>query len=315
MKTNIINMSGKESSQLLQKLSLTPGQIVRTQVIKIIAGSQVLLQFGSNILAAKTKVPLKTGERLRLVVESAHDGFIELKIVNDDDELNSNSMTSLKLGSKPQDKIEEVVRQLLKFSMPVNQETLMELKSLIKRYQLSDDMMQLIVWLKSVGVKVDSEKDVKALEDLQKFFKGELSSNEEKPFFEFLNQIENNILGGFNIFGWSLGRHYIYLLTLGSKSDGMLNDACKVVIKINSQSLGELWFKIELVSKKLNADIICSNDQYKMVLEKEVNLLCKALQTAGYQIKDIPIEVSNVKTILDLITNSNQKISNINLKI
>jgi len=314
MKTNIINISPKESSQLLHKLSLKPGQIVRTQVIRI-DGSQILLQFGSNILAAKTKVPLKTGERLRLVVESAHDGFIELKIVNDNDELNSNSMTSLKLGTTSQDKLEEVVRQLLKFSMPVNQETLMEINSLMKRHDLSDDMMQLIVWLKSIGVKVDSEKDVKVLEDLLMFFKGELSSNEETPFFEFLNQTENNILGAFNILGWPIGRHYIYLLTLGSKSDGTLKDGCKVVIKINSQSLGELWFKIELISKKLNADIICSNDQYKVILAKEVNLLCKALQTAGYQIKDIPIEVGNVKTVLDLIANSNPKIPHINIEI
>lgn len=312
MNVNSINISSKTLDQLQQKLSLSPGQIIKAQVVKL-EGNQVTLQFGNNLLRAQTKVELKPGDRLKLRVESSQNNLIELKIMNDNENIKPEDTILLRLGIKPQEQLEKLVQQFIKFNLPVSQEAIMEIYNLIKGNKFTEDMSQLAIWLKSVGVKVDSEKDAQALEALQSFFKGEMSGAEETRYFNFLNASENKIFGGYNIFGWPIGKNHIYVVTRGPKSERMQPENCQLFLKIDSQSFEELWFRIDLLNNKLNVDIICNSDQYKTTLEKEVSLLQNLLQSAGYQINELPIEVQKSKpTIFDLLPE--QEICNINVQ-
>jgi len=315
MKMNSINISGKISSQLQQKLSLAPGQVIKAQVISA-EGSQVMLQLGSSLLKAQTKVPLNPGDRLKLQVASAHNNFVELKIMNDNAGVKQEDTVFLRLGLKPQEELQTILQQLVKFNLPVSQAALMGIYSLIKEYNLTEDLSQLMVWLKSVGVKVDSEKDIQTLMVLRKFFKGELSGDEEVYFLNFLNESENNILGGYNIFGWPVSGNHVYLLTQGSKHEQLQAESCKLFLQVNSRSFEELWFKIGLVNNTLNVGIVCNCDEYKTILDREVNWLSQALQTAGYNLTDIPVDVSKGKTtVFDLIPDPGQEFPGINLEV
>ena len=119
MKINNINITSKISNQLQQKLSLKPGQIIKAQVIKS-AGNQVLLQLGNNLLKAQTKVLLNPGDRLTLQVESAQSNSIELKIVNDAARPKPEDAVLLKLGIRPQEEMNAILRQLVNFNLPNN---------------------------------------------------------------------------------------------------------------------------------------------------------------------------------------------------
>lgn len=315
MKLNNINVTSKISNQLQQKLSLTPGKIIKAQVIKS-ERNQVLLQLGSNLLKAQTKVPLNPGDRLKLQVESAMNNSIELKIVNDAARLKPEDAILLKLGIRPQEEMNNILRQLVKFNLPISQAAILELYSFIKGFKLTEDLTQLTVWLKTIGVKVESEKDFQALEVLQKYFQGELVDKEESRFSAFLNESENNIYGGYNIFGWPLAEHHIYLLTRGSKHERLQPEGCKLVLQINSRNFDELWVKIELSQQELKAGIICNNDKYQTVLAEEVGGLCQALVAAGYKINDIAVKVSDIKlTILDFINEQPPRLCDINYRV
>ncbi len=315
MKMNSINIISKIGNQLQQHLSLKPGQIIKAQVIKS-EGNQVLLQLGNNLLKAQTKVLLNPGDRLKLQVESAQSNSIELKIVNDAARPKPEDAVLLKLGIRPQEEMNAILRQLVNFNLPITRADILELYSLIKGFRFTEDLTKLMVWLKTVGVKAESNKDFEALQGLQKFIKGELSGDEETRFFSFLNESENNIYGGYNIMGWSVAGQHIYLLTRGSKRDPLQSEGCKLVLQLNSRSLEELWFKIELANNNMKTEIVCNSDKYQTILTREVTGLCQSLQGAGYKIDNIAVEVSDTKlTILDFIPQQPPRLFDINLKV
>jgi hypothetical protein len=313
MNVNSINISPKISSQQQPKLLLTPGQVISAQVIKS-EGSQLLLQYGSYLFKAKTDLALKPGERLKLSVESTNDNIINLKIIDETETKRPENTTLITTNQKPDQNMEAVARQLMKFNLPVSLEFITELNKFLKKNKLPADIGQLVVWLKSVGIEVDSEQDIKALQILQKFFQGELALDQEPKYFDLLNAAENQYAGGLNIYGWPLGNHHVYLIKEGSKSEPLLPDSCKLAIKVDSAALQELWFVIELTDNRMTANILCTEEKFRNILEREVGNLMTALKGAGYLVKDLTIKVDISKTtIFDLLPE--QEIRNVNLQV
>ncbi|MEA4924170.1 MAG: hypothetical protein VB084_02560 [Syntrophomonadaceae bacterium] len=315
MKTNSINITSKISPALQQKLSLKPGQIVKAQVVKF-EGKQVLLQLGSNILKAQAKVPLKTGDRLQLQVETVRDQAIELKIIKDSVRLKPEDTALTKLGLKPQDELYPVLRQLVKFNLPVSQAAVLELYHLMREYQANEELVRLAAWLKTIGVKAESANDFQALQELQKFLKHELPADQDKRFFNFLNDKESIIYGGYNIFGWPVAGQHIFLLTPGSKRERLQPENCRLLLQLNSRSFEELWVKIEMNRNTMKAGIICSQNKYKTILSGEVKALGEALRYAGYNIDAVEVEVNPGKlTIVDFIPQQTPNLFEVNYQI
>ncbi len=312
MNTNNISILSRITNELNRSLSLTTGQVIKAQVIKS-DGNYILLQYGSYLIKAKTDLKLKTGTRLNLVVESAENELFNLKIINNNEKIKSENTAILTPGLKPNQDLGTIAKQLIKFNMPISLEFITELNKYLKKKQLSADISQLVVWLKSVGIKVDSEEDTHALKDLQRFFQGLLSSDQER-FFKLLNETESQYMGGLNICGWPLGKHHIYLIKQGFKSEQLLSESYKLAIKVDSLALQELWFVIELANNRMTANILCANEEYRNILQKEVVNLWEALEGAGYLVNDLAIKVDKSKiTIFDLLPE--QEISNVNVQV
>jgi hypothetical protein len=296
------------------KLSFTPGQIINAQIIKS-EGNQIMLQYGSYLFKAQTDMALKPGEKLKLSVESVKDSLIHLKIIDGKESKQPASITALLIpGLKPDSNLETMARQLTKFNLPVNLEFLTELNKFLKKNKLSSDIGQLVVWLKSAGIEVNSEQDIKALQVLYKFFQGELTNEQEPRYFDLLNGTENQYAGGLNIYGWPLGNHHVYLIKEGPKNETLLADNCKIAIKANSSAFQELWFIIEFANYHLTANIFCAEEEFKKILEPEAINLTSALEGCDYQVKDVTVKVNQKKaTIFDLLPE--KEINNINIKI
>lgn len=314
MNINIKGISSSVSASPQMKLSLNPGQMINAQVIKS-EGSQIMLQYGSYLFKAQTDMALKPGEKLKLSVEYVKDNLIHLKIIDGKESKQPESITALLIpGLKPDPNMETIARQLTKFNLPVSVEILTELNKFIKKNKLSADIGQLLIWLKSAGIEVNSEHDLRALQVLYKFFQGELTKEQEPPYFDLLNGAENQFTGGINIFGWPLGNHHVYLIKEGPKNETLLADNCKIAIKANSSVFQELWFMIEFANDHLTANVFCADEEFKKILEPEATNLKSALEGSGYQVKDVMVKV-NLKnaTIFDLLPE--KEINNINIKI
>jgi len=314
MNINNINISSSVSAPPQLKLSLNPGQIINSQVIKS-EGSQIILQYGGYLFKAQTDLVLKPGERLKLSVESINDNIINLKIIGGTETNQAEKITAfLPPGQKNDSNMEAIARQLTKFNLPVSLELLTELNKFIRKNKLSIEIGQLMVWLKSAGIEVNSQQDIKALQVLYKFFRGELTNEQEPRYFDLLNTAENQFVGGLNVFGWPLGNHHVYLIKEGPKNEALLADNCKLAIKVNSSAFQELWFLVEFANHNLTANIFCTDEEFKKVLETEAINLKSALEGAGYQVKDVTVKVNiNKATIFDLLPE--KEINNINIEI
>ncbi len=314
MSINIINISTSNVLQLQQKLLLVPGQVLKGQVAEI-QGNQVVLQFGNDLLKAETRVKLRSGQKLKLLVESVNNGFISLKVLPGNETIRPEDLILLRMGIKPQENIEAVIREFLRFQMPLNPQDIMEIITFIKDNKLSEEILSLIVWLKSTGIKIKSGEDLNALKDLYRFFRGEFSGRDEARFFNFLNESENTSSEGYNIFGWPLGKHHIYLLTPGSKKERLQPETCQLFLRLKSRVLEELWVKLDSIQNNLNVDILCNNEKHRLIIDKEIISLQKTLQSAGYHVGKITVEVGRVNTIFDLLPGHGQGIATVNIKV
>lgn len=314
MKAVNVKISSQSLHKLQQQLSLREGQVIKAEVVQI-KGKKILLKIGTTILNAETKVPLQKGENLQLLVELLKDNFIKLKIIPEGETIKRETIMLSRLGVKPQENLEQTAQQLLKFKMPLAKEILGEISTIVKRHNLPKEILPLVVWLKSVGLKLDTKEDLQEIKNMLRFFKGELSSQEETKFFRLLNESESTILGGYNIYGWPLDNHHLYLLTSNSKGERIRPESCTVIIKMASQAFGDLWFKINYLGNTLKISITCNNELHKKVLEGEVALLQKGLQAIGYRVSEVKVETEEIDTVFDLIPIPLQEIKGVNYKV
>lgn len=318
MDVSRIKIAEPASASSLPRLSLSQGQIISAQIIKS-EGSQIMLQYGNYLFKAQTELTLKPGERLKLIVESIDNNMISLKIISGTEAKPPQTITALSSPMQKNDSdLEMIARQLTKFNLPVSLALLTDINKLIKRNKLSVETGRLLVWLKSAGIEVDSEQDIKALQVLQKFFRGELDSELENELtarcFTLLNSAENQYAGGVNISGWPLGRHHIYLVREGAKGEEWRSDHCQLAVKVESAALQELWFLIDHSNHQMTARIYCQAEHYKHILERETLTFKAALQAAGYQLGEVTVAVHcDPLTIFDLLPA--KEIGNVNISI
>ncbi len=312
--SKLVSISSKDVLQIHRDLNLKQGQIVRGTVLEV-KGNVINLKIGTATVKAETRVSLKSNIDLNFLVESTKNGVIKLKIIPDGQNIKSETIILSKLGINPNNNLENILSQLVKFKLPFSQQLLGEFNNFINNNKLPIESASLLVWLKSLGIKVENLKDIEELKNFMKFFKGSSSSEDELKFFNFLNKTKNTVLGGYNVFGWPLGDNQLYLLTTGSKKDEILSSNCILALKIFSDHLGELWFKINYSEKSLNVNIYCNNDDSKKVLQEEVNILQYALNKSGYYISEIEIEVRDINNVFDFIPADAGSIAGINYKV
>lgn len=299
-------------------LALSVGQAISAQIVKA-EGSQILLQYGAYLFKAKTDLPLKSGEQLKLTVQSIDNNIVNLKIVSEKANQPSSAITALLAPGQSSDpNLEKIARQLTKFNLPVSLSLLSDINKLIKKHQLPADISQLLVWLRAVGIEVDSEPDLKALQLLHKFFLGELNSEGENArdarCFTLLNETENQFAGGLNIFGWPLSNHHIYLLQEGAKNQAAPPEQCRLALKVDSAAFQQLWFFLDFTHAPTTVTVYCQDEKSKNILQKEIISFKAALEEAGYRIAEVTVKVDAYKsTIFDFLPE--KEISNININI
>jgi hypothetical protein len=310
-----IRFSGRQMAELQKSLVLRPGQVLKGQVVDI-KGSQVVLQLGSHLITAESQVRLKQKERLILLVKEVEPGFIKLKILPDSQGTRPETFLLRRLGwSSGEKNLELLVGEMLRNNIPVSQESVTNLYKMVKKLKLTPELVRVAIWLYSMGISINSEQDKQAALKFLDFLNGKYQDKDEAGFFAFLNKTQAVFPGGYNICGWGLGPHHLYIVTTCAKKQKPAVHDCTLVIKIVSQRAGELWFSIKCHFNRLNMTITCSADIYKTIIEQEVPTLEKELTRAGYIINKIPVVTGQAKNILDFIPDPPGVMSGINLTI
>ncbi|AOT68379.1 hypothetical protein [Geosporobacter ferrireducens] len=144
---NIPSQQNKEESSG----SLKEGQTIRAKINQI-AGEIVLLNLGNGeTVQAKLTMPLplKTGQLCDFLVKEIQDHQILLKPVLDDAEairVAEQKITSLleKMGLTPDKEKIEIVKEMIRFQLPIQANTLKEISSLKTAYEKVSDWMHLL---------------------------------------------------------------------------------------------------------------------------------------------------------------------------
>lgn len=314
MRTSGINISTQNLNNLQQKLSLSKGQVVKGQVADV-HGNKVVLKIGTAVLKAESQVPLQQGQVLKLLVEGISDNIIKLRVISEEGLVKPEAVLLSRLGLQPSKELELIVQHLLRFKLPIDPEMIKLLTNLTKMEGFSSEMLMLAAWLKSLGIDVRSYEDMKELVQLLKMLKGQMSPKEEVRFFNFLNRQENQVLAGCNLYGWPFGKHHLYLITDGSKSNKLNPEDCTLVLKVASNALGDLWFKINYNDSSLRVNIICTGENNKELLEKEADTLRNGLHDVGYSVEQLGVNVGTINTVFDLIPASQQTITGVNYQV
>jgi len=312
MNTGNIHIPTSNVKQLQQRFNFMPGQVMRGQVINV-QGTQALLQFNAGFLTVQTQANLKKGDNLKLLVESVAPTRIKLKIMPENEAISPEKIVLLRMGIQPQEDVRNIISQLMKYQLTVNPEFIEGMSNLTRELKLSSDILPLFIWLKSLGIEVENEADIKDLVRLRDFLGGKLEETEQTNFFKFLNKTETQVLGGINIFGWPLGgNNHIYLLSKQSKKEMVDPDNCSLVIRVETKRFAELWFRLEHTANTLRVQLICSLDEQKVQIEPYLIKLQKNLESSGYKIDNITVEVRQVKNILDFLPSPDIKLAGIN---
>jgi len=208
-----------------------------------------------------------------------------------------------------------VLVEFLRFQLPLNPPDIMEISGFCKDNRVAPEMIPIIVWLRSSGIKVSTGEDLSGLKQLLSFFRGDLPEREEARFFKFLNQLENNIPGGYNISGCAVGENHIYILTSSSGKQRLQPETCQVIMRLKSRILEELWVKMDIMHNNLNIDILCSNEEGCSLLNREMVLFENALKSAGYRVGRLTVEAGRADTVFDFLPDNRPGITGINVKV
>lgn len=314
MKVNLIQLPAI-NGRLQQPIPVAAGQVIRVQVIKA-EGSQVWLQLGGHVVKADARIALSQGEHLQLQVASVQPDLIQMKVLPETFPSKTIDSVFTQLGLPGNPIVKDIVAQMVRFGLPLSSTAILEMFNFVKGYQFKDDIIQMLVWLKSIGIKTTGERDVEALAALKKFLRGDLTENEEIRFFKFLNQTSNEALGAYNIFGWPLENGHIYLIARDSKQEQPRMDNSQVLIRLDSAALQELWFKLYMSGQTLNLEISCSSPTAQEIIVRETKHLETALQTAGYQTGKTTVQLLKIpQTILDFIPGSGSQSLSLDIKV
>ncbi|WP_028307840.1 hypothetical protein [Desulfitibacter alkalitolerans] len=323
-------------------LNVRAGQLLWANVLEV-KGNELLLKIGTHLIEAKAQAYVKQGQQLRLLIQGISPQEIRLKIVNEDNTLlRPEQGIARALGLKTNETMEEIIKQMVRLRLPLSRETVLEFSRLYERldtvivpkntHDLVDNLnsndrlrvgqefigqkplklIQLGTWLRTLNIEGDTE----SLLRLYNFFKGQLDKREEALFFQFLNSRETQILGNYNIYGWSILDNHIYLLTQNQKKSKISPEQCFLAVKITSKAAGSLWFKLSYKNSFLNINISCADEHNEAIVNSEIETLKLALLGAGYQDLKITTKVEAIETVLDFIPGpSPEDINYVNLQI
>jgi hypothetical protein len=288
-----IMISGNNLRSVSPNVPIKSGQVLRGQVLKV-DGQEILLKISDNTFNALSQTYVKQGQRLRLLVDVAAKDLIKLRIIGEDSKPLTPEQGLLKaMGLKPSQFLQDVIRELVRFRLPLTADNVQNLSRLLK-----GELLPLSVWLKGLNVEADAEN----LSRLYQFFKGELGKEEEAAFFRFINNFENQVLGGFNIYAWPLGEaHYLYLLTQKNKGRAVSHEECFLVLKISSKALGDLWFEMAYKDQSLKVDVVCLGDDAQAIIQQHAEELLAQLETAGYKNTELTTRIGKIDTVLDFV--------------
>jgi len=300
MKVNLIQLPAI-NGRLQQPIPVAAGQVIRVQVVKT-EGNQAWLQLGGHVVKAEARVALNKGDSLQLQVARVQPDLIEMKVIPNAQAGRNVESILPQLGLPNNSAIKEIIAQMIHFGLPLSPAAVQELYTFIKSHQFKQDVIQTLTWLKSIGLKTTRQDDVDALAALHRFLRGDMTENEEIRFFQFLNQTANEALGAYNISGWPMPGGHIYLISQDSRSGRPSSENTMVLLRVDSDRLQELWFKLQMAGQYLHIGINCSNEEAREIIQQESVHLQAALQSAGYQLGPLTIRVQdNPATVLDFI--------------
>ncbi|MEW6622013.1 MAG: flagellar hook-length control protein FliK [Bacillota bacterium] len=283
-------------------LTFKEGQVVKAEVVKT-KGSEILLKTAGTLIKAEAQAYVPEGRELNLLVELIKPGLIRLKILDNNKQIIKAEESLLAaLGLKPSDELQEIVKEMVRFKLALNRENVLALQNLLRQVDFNDaapkgNLTELAAWLKSINL----EGDGKSLLKLHSLLTGKLDELEEAMLFKFINKTECGILGGYNVFGWPFGQGHLYLLTQLPKGETVSLGQSILVLRLTSQFMGELWFRIQHDNVGLQLMVICPNEAVQETIQCEGEELLKALEKSGYSNVKLNVKIQDNLSILSFI--------------
>jgi hypothetical protein len=283
---------------------LAPGQVVRLQLVEPgINGGIVSL--GGRLYRAAGVLPARPGERFWALVDQVRADQITVRHVQPVQagrgEAAAGDLARV-LGLPTGGDTEQVIRELLRWKLPVDRESVLRILAAGRELSLAGyaGFWSALVWLQTLAVGPRAETG--ALAKILAYLFGAREAEPEGQ--ELLNQARSRpgqeAVQSLALNGGERFQGQLYIITAGSGEDEP-EAGVKLVLHCRSRAFGEFWVCLELGENGLRGQLITPEESQAAFFRRAVALLEASLADLGYQVQPFTVETRRVNSVVDFL--------------
>ena len=284
--------------------SLLPGQVVRLQLMEFGTGSGIV-SLNGNLFRATGVLPSRPGELFWAIIEQINKDQIRVRHVSPAT-AGSRGVAlpdlARALGLPDAGQTGAVLRELLRWNLPVSRETIQSILSEMRALPEGERAAYLTAraWLMTLALPDQSS----AVNRMLAYLLGR--PNADPGGQELLNRAPTKHPEVGNLYAFSLngGERFqgsLYLVLPGAKGSEMGSDPARLVLDLETPTFGAFWVLLELLDGQMTGKIILPDDRFLRIFRSFLGDLERRLREVGFTVHGLTVRTGSIGSVADLL--------------
>ncbi len=280
------NIIGKIDRFGLAKLIKT-GQVLRGRVLAV-KGNALIVDFGKGAVAAKTNVPLKKGDLIKVVIKDVKGDTLILKLLDKKEGIVEKDIEKEIIKNFPKMNKEEakIAKSFIKHNIPINKKNIESLRDIIEKEEKLKGLLEELSQKKEEGSLKTTRDKIKTI--LRELSEGYLIEKREDNEFIFVFPYINEKM--------ELTFQKIRLKYKKNKGKKVSEEEHKYIeFSLNMSKIGPIKVAMNFDKKKIDAEIATTKENINKYIEENIDLLKKGLEKIGLTLRGIDFGILDIK--------------------
>ncbi len=281
------NIIGKVDRFGLAKLIKT-GQILTGRVLAAKEGA-LIVDFGKGPVMAKTHIPLKKGDLIKVVIKEIKRDTLILKLLEREEGIIEKDIEKEIIKNFPKISKEEVklAKSLIKHNIPINKKNIDTLREVVDREGKLKELLE-----KLPNIKEESERKVareKAKAILKGLSEGYLIERKEESEFIFIFPYINEKIE------LTFQKVRLKYKKNKGKKDNSENDEKYIEFSLNMSKIGPIKISMKFEKNHVDTDISTTKKDLNKYIERNITLLKEGFEKINLILRSISFNVLDIK--------------------
>ncbi len=279
------NIIGKIDRFGLAKLIKT-GQVLRGRVLAV-KGETLIVDFGKGPVAAKTNVPLKKGDFIKVVIKDVKGDTLILKLLDKKEGIMEKDIEGEIIKNFPKMNKEEakIAKSFIKHNIPINKKNIDTLREVVNREEELKELLEKLPNIKEEGERKAAREKTKAI--LKGLSEGYLIERKEESEFIFIFPYINEKM--------DLVFQRIRLKYKKNKEKKLDEEEHKYIeFSLNMSKIGPIKIAMDFDKKRVDAKISTTKKDINKYIEENIDLLKEGLEKIGLILREIDFGILDI---------------------